>query len=561
MLAIFTNIILQARLFEWTVSILGLGLFLLGAIVFAQDTTKRRGKFFLMVTAVTALWGMALMANSNTQDASLFHATLVSLFLITGLIPLILFLFFYIFPTKDESFFSRKGFVIFAPYVIIAGTVLVSDFIVKYGEVYPETLLKNFLGKGYLLYVGYITLFLGMTFKVLFDKYRTSVGIFSAQSRSILIAFVITTSGALVGAVLSPHPVSAYNAFLIGYAGVVASVAMLGFILIKYNFWSFNVVATEFLATVFVVFLPASFFFTTSLSGLTINVMIAIFVVLVSFFIVESVKSEINSRDEIARLSSELVDMRARLKVLNKKKSEFLEVASHHLRDPLTAIKGYSSMLLEGSFGELVPPVRDAVEKIFESSKRLVTMISDFMDISNIESGDMQYDFAKVDIKKVVIVLVESMQAVARHSGVKLDTLVEGHGGAGQDAGQGGEEDAYTTIADIGKIRQVILSLVDNAIKYTPRGNVSVLLALSPDKSRIVFSVTDTGIGMSEITMEKIFKKFSRAESANKTYTEGIGLGLYVAKEIIKKHNGEIWAISKGEGMGSTFYVELPRQV
>lgn len=550
MLAIFTDIILQARLFEWTVSIFGIGLLLLGAIVFAQDTTKRRGKFFLLVTAMTSLWGMALMAISNMQDASLFHVALVSLFLIAGSIPLILFLFFYIFPAKDESFFSRKGFVIFAPYIIIAGMVLFSDFIVKYGEVYPGAPLSDFLGRGYLLYLGYVAVFLGMMLSVLFDKYRTSVGIFSAQARSMLIAFAVAAGVSLTSAILLPHPVSTYHAFLIGYAGIAASATMLGFILIKYNFWSFKVVAMEFFASVLVVFLPASFFLTTSPLGMMINGMVALFVIFASFFMVESVKREINARDEIARLSSELADMRARLKVLNKKKSEFLEMASHHLRDPLTAIKGYSSMLLEGSFGELVPLVRDAVEKIFESSKRLVTMISDFMDISNIESGDMQYGFAKVDTKKAVLAIVESMQAVARHSGVKLDILVDNEA-----------EDAYTALADIGKICQVILSLVDNAIKYTPRGSVSALLALSQDKSKIVFSIADTGIGMSEITMEKIFKKFSRAESANKTYTEGIGLGLYVAKEIIKKHNGQIWATSKGEGMGSTFYVELPRKV
>ncbi|MGB2580575.1 MAG: HAMP domain-containing sensor histidine kinase, partial [Minisyncoccia bacterium] len=113
------------------------------------------------------------------------------------------------------------------------------------------------------------------------------------------------------------------------------------------------------------------------------------------------------------------------------------------------------------------------------------------------------------------------------------------------------------TVGDDGKLRQVFSNLIDNSIKYTPNGKVSVLLKKSTDGKKIIFNVYDTGIGMSESTIGKIFKKFSRAEGVSKVYTEGTGLGLYVAAEIIKKHEGRIWAESKGEGQGSSFFVEL----
>ncbi|KKT59208.1 MAG: Sensor histidine kinase, partial [Parcubacteria group bacterium GW2011_GWC1_44_26] len=119
------------------------------------------------------------------------------------------------------------------------------------------------------------------------------------------------------------------------------------------------------------------------------------------------------------------------------------------------------------------------------------------------------------------------------------------------------EDEEYVTVGDEGKLRQVVSNLIDNSIKYTPHGEISMLLYKSPDKKKIIFSLSDTGIGMSELTKEKIFKKFSRAEGVSKVYTEGTGLGLYVAKEIVKKHEGRIWAESKGEGHGSSFYVEL----
>ncbi|KKT09158.1 MAG: Histidine kinase, partial [Candidatus Nomurabacteria bacterium GW2011_GWB1_43_20] len=238
-----------------------------------------------------------------------------------------------------------------------------------------------------------------------------------------------------------------------------------------------------------------------------------------------------------------------RLKVLDKKKSEFLSIASHHLRDPLTVIKGYSSMLLEGSFGEIPQSVKESIEKIYTSSGHLITMISDFMDISRIESGNMKYVFADVDVKKLVVDLADEMKQNADRSHLAFSVNVD------DTTTVGGE--LFVTVGDAGKLRQVFSNLIDNSIKYTPKGNVSVLLKKSHDGKKIIFNVFDTGIGMSENTLGKIFKKFSRADGVSKVYTEGTGLGLYVAAEIIKKHEGRIWAESEGEGHGSSFFVEL----
>ena len=300
--------------------------------------------------------------------------------------------------------------------------------------------------------------------------------------------------------------------------------------------------------SIIVLVLITELFLASSLLDLFIKTVIAMLIIFSSSFLVASVKREIQSKERIVRLSQDLDLISKRLKVLDKKKSEFLSIASHHLRDPLTAIKGYASMLSEGSFGDLSRPVLEAIEKIFVSSGHLVTMISDFMDISRIESGDMNYNFKDVDMKKLFLILADEMKQSAEHSHLVFTATV--------DEGPS-EDEEYVTVGDEGKLRQVVSNLIDNSIKYTPHGEISMLLYKSPDKKKIIFSLSDTGIGMSELTKEKIFKKFSRAEGVSKVYTEGTGLGLYVAKEIVKKHEGRIWAESKGEGHGSSFYVEL----
>jgi signal transduction histidine kinase len=110
---------------------------------------------------------------------------------------------------------------------------------------------------------------------------------------------------------------------------------------------------------------------------------------------------------------------------------------------------------------------------------------------------------------------------------------------------------------DVGKLKQVISNIIDNAVKYTPAGSITVTTALNAAAKKVLVSVSDTGLGISEKTLPNLFQKFSRAEDASKANIMGTGLGLYVAKELVKAHNGKIWAESPGEGKGSTFNVEL----
>lgn len=232
------------------------------------------------------------------------------------------------------------------------------------------------------------------------------------------------------------------------------------------------------------------------------------------------------------------------LRELDREKSEFVSIASHQLRTPLTAISGYASMLLEGSYGKLSKKTEEAVSRIYQSSGRLVLIIEDFLNITKIEQGKMNYQFMTVDMKKLLRELVEEMEPLAHEKKLELTLKID-------------DEGSFNATADFGKIRQVMSNLIDNGIKYSSSGNITVLLSRSLARGKIYVSVHDTGIGISQKTMEKLFQKFSRAEGVKKIYTEGSGLGLYVAQEMIKAHHGRIWAESEGEGKGSTFHVEL----
>jgi signal transduction histidine kinase len=185
--------------------------------------------------------------------------------------------------------------------------------------------------------------------------------------------------------------------------------------------------------------------------------------------------------------------------------------------------------------------VKESVQVIDTSSKSLVKIVNEFLDISRIEQGRMKYEFVDFDAKK----LAEEVVAELRPNVEKKKLSFEFSADAGE----------YTTSSDVGKIKQVIGNIIDNSIKYTPEGGIKVHVGRKADK--ILISVTDTGIGISKEDIPKLFSKFTRAKDANKTNVTGTGLGLYVAKQMLQALNGKIWVESPGKGKGSSFYIEL----
>ena len=249
----------------------------------------------------------------------------------------------------------------------------------------------------------------------------------------------------------------------------------------------------------------------------------------------------VNLNKELGVLNDELAIANEKLKSLDKLKTEFLSLASHQLRSPLTAIKGYASMLYEGSFGPLEPKQIEGAKRIYTSAQGLVNVVEDLLNISKIEQGGMQYEFMATDVANIVKSLYNEMKIPAESKHLKFTLDVP-------------DNDVFMVSADPTKLKQVFLNLVDNSIKYTQNGSVQI--SLSRDDGKVVFSVTDTGMGMTPETMSGLFEKFNRG--GDKTNTGGSGLGLYLAREIARAHKGDVVIESEGVGKGATFKVILP---
>jgi signal transduction histidine kinase len=254
----------------------------------------------------------------------------------------------------------------------------------------------------------------------------------------------------------------------------------------------------------------------------------------------------VSQRERIEFLAADLQKANDRLTDLDKQKSEFVSFATHQLRAPLTAMKGYASLILEGDLGAISEDVKNAIVRIYESSNTLTSIVDDYLNISRIELGTMKYSFEKIDLRDLVNDVIGELKPNIEKSKVKFDFDYD-------------KTKKYMVKVDPNKFKQIIANLVDNSIKYTPQGEVKVNLALVSGK--ILFSVKDNGIGIAPEVLPKLFMKFSRATNGSRQNIHGTGLGLFVAKEIVSAHRGRIWAESVGEGKGSSFFVEVDEEI
>lgn len=248
-----------------------------------------------------------------------------------------------------------------------------------------------------------------------------------------------------------------------------------------------------------------------------------------------------NLQTKVDDATQELRATNEQLKELDKTKDEFLSIASHQLRTPLTSIKGYVDMLREGDFGDVNQAQKDALDETFASSERMVRLINDFLNVSRLQTGKFTIEKTPTDLKKMVQGEVNMMQLVAKQSDIKFNVDT-------QDVGK--------LKVDAEKLKQVILNMIDNAIFYS-QPNSTVHIGLREKDGFIEFTVKDTGLGVPKSEQAKLFGKFFRATNARKRRPDGTGVGLFLSKKVVTGHKGEMIFKSE-EGKGSTFGFKLP---
>jgi signal transduction histidine kinase/CheY-like chemotaxis protein len=243
-----------------------------------------------------------------------------------------------------------------------------------------------------------------------------------------------------------------------------------------------------------------------------------------------------------ARLNVRLRDANVRLQEANRHKSVFLASMSHELRTPLNAILGFSELLIDATNGQFPPATRKRfLEQIHSSGKHLLGLINDILDLSKIEAGQMELRLQPIFVAEVIKQAVSTIESLATQKKIEIKVA---------------ESSAGEIVADAGKVKQMLLNLMSNAVKFTPEGGVVMVKAIRKADG-VELSVTDTGIGIAAEDQERIFHEFQQVDSGVGRQQGGTGLGLTLTRRFANLHGGDV-RLDSAVGQGSTFTISLP---
>src|SRR3989338_8109243 len=276
----------------------------------------------------------------------------------------------------------------------------------------------------------------------------------------------------------------------------------------------------------------------SSVTEFTLSAILLLSLLVLGYLLIKSMSREIHYRAQEQAYE--------KLQRLDTEKARFITTASHQLRTPVSIIGGYVSMILEGAYKD-AKEEQKALGRIAEANGRLVNLIDTLLDVSRMEDKKIEIHIEDVKIKELLEEVIKEFTPRAESKNLQISYFGE-----------------HTTIpslkVDKEKIRMVLAVVLDNAIRYTKEGNITITSTVQKKRAHsfVQIAVADTGEGLATEEKETIFQSFNRGEGAQSLWTEGVGLNLYIARKFIEAHGGKIWAESAGKGNGSTFYVELP---
>ncbi len=396
------------------------------------------------------------------------------------------------------------------------------------------------------LFILYFVIYIGMFFEKIYSYRNRAKGVEKAQANYILVAFFILNLSSLAFL-----PAYGINIPPFTYLFAVVCVLILTLAITKYHLFQMKMILTELLVGIMGAILVAVPFWMPSITLIILTSLVFALFCIFGYCLIIAIREESRRREEAEMVAVKEHELRQNaeeltenLKHLDRAKNQFLLSTQHHLRSPLSVIQGYLSMIGEGSYGKLPAKAKDKVDVSLDATKKLICIVDELLDVAHFQMNKGVAFKEPVDAVKLVENIVADLGKTAQTKKIYL---------------RFNPPAALVPMINVDPrgIREAIYNIIDNAIKYTQEGGVTVVVAAESGKLRI--SVADTGIGMNEKDRQGLFgRTFERGEKAKTVNANGKGIGLYLASQMIASNGGNIRAWSEGWGKGTEFTIELP---
>jgi signal transduction histidine kinase len=514
------------------------GLFV-SVFVFLKSKRSLAGKILLVMSATFAMWAgfdLVLWTGFDTRLTMMFWAPFGMLFCL--IFSLAVYFTYVFLDNKDIS--SRKKALIFTPAILAMMLTPTVFNLSVFDDTNCEAVEASWFVNAYSLYgliaVVWIAALVVMRYRSARKTFRKQIVLFAFGIEFFLFSFFATS---YLASLIGNFYVGIYGLF-----GMPIFMALLAYLIVAYRAFNIRLLGTQTLVITITLLIAAQFFFVKTLTNQVLTAITLCLVITSGVLLIRSFKRSEHRKDQLQVMADRLSITNARLRELDNAKTEFISIASHQLRTPLTSINGYCSLVLEGTYGAVSDAVKEVVHRIMISNNRLVGLVENLLSVSRMESGRMEYQMEAFRLEDILRELIDSFAFTAKNKHLELSF-------------DGPSEPLPTLLLDKQKMQEVFSNLIDNAIKYTNEGSVRVSVSRNPKTGRICAVVKDSGIGIPQDEKQYLFAKFSRGKDINRLHANGTGLGLYVAKAIVEAHKGTIRIESEGAGKGTSFIVEF----
>lgn len=322
---------------------------------------------------------------------------------------------------------------------------------------------------------------------------------------------------------------------LYGLFGMVIFMIYISILMVRFKTFNIKLLATQALVWGLVVLIGSQFFFIKTKTNMILNGFTFVSSVVIGYYLIKSVKKEIEQREQLAKLNFNL-------KTLIKQRESLVHLVTHKVKGSFTRTKFIFAGILDGTFGEISEEIKKVAKQGLDFDNGGIQTVDLVLNAANLQNGLIKYDMKELNLKDIVLSVFEDKKLEAERRGLVINTKIE--------------SEEYKTVGDNFWLKEVVNNLVDNSLKYTKTGNIEVGLEKKNDK--ILLSVKDTGLGITEEDKKNLFTEGGRGKDSVKVNVDSTGYGLYTVKLVVEAHKGRVWAESEGFEKGSQFYVELP---
>lgn len=575
----------------------------IGLIVYLNNRRDSAGKVVALISISVGFWILSAFLSDITKNH--LYSLFLNRFIFVAIIFFVSALLYlpFIFPIRSKLANLLKIFLIIFSSVFAFITLFTSLMV---ADIQFESWGSNIIyGKIFYLFAIYtVVALIIMLIKFIIGYVRIKDVNERSKIRLFFTGLVLVTVINIIVQVVIRNIVGSDEFYRFGNYSAIIFVGYTAYAIIKHQLFNIKVILTEVgVALVNIAILEQIFLPRTSWQ-IYVNIILFLIVAYGSYILIKSVIREIKFRKELQELSEQLAHANSHLKELDKMKTEFVSLASHELLTPVSAIEGYLSMLLDEKMAKIDDPkALKYMNNVYTSAKRLARLIADMLNISRIEEGRLSVEKKDVNLSDIIKQVIDEIKFKAQERKQKI--VFEGESETSSEIPRGvhpeyprrARDDKYVTYGDADKIKEVVINLIGNSIKYSKDpGVITVRIEKAPTtwvaekwqkieadikdrplddqeaiksavdphfrdfvgNDQLMIAIKDTGIGIPKDELPRLFKKFHRVGDYTTAESQGSGLGLYISRALVELHHGRIWADSEGPSKGSIFTFTLP---